>query len=400
MTGSAPNPGEGSLSLFFLVTSPLTARHLARGQLAYLERHGFDVTLVAAPGQALEEVGRHEGVRTIGVPMRREIHLLRDLGSLLRLCRLLRSARPDLVSAGTPKAGLLGMLAARLSGVPVRIYLLRGLRLETAGGWRRRLLRLTERLAAGCATRVVCVGPSLRHLYVGAGLAPAHKVVLLGRGSSNGVDLDRFRPAAPDEAAQLRRELGLPAAAPVIGFVGRFTRDKGIADLALAFDAVRVRSPDARLLLVGHFESGDPLPAGIRERLGGGRGIVVHPFAADSAPLYRAMDLLALPSYREGLPNAPLEAAACELPVAAYAATGTVDAVEDGVTGTLVPVGDWQALAAALGRYLEDPELRRRHGEAGRRRMSREFDRRLVWEAWAAEYRRSAEGPPPGPEPG
>lgn len=382
----------GGLSLVFLVTTPLTARHLARGQLAHLRRRGFEVTVVASPGPALDDVARHEGVSALAVPMAREIAPLADLMALWRLYRVIRRRRPRLVSAGTPKAGLLGMVAARLAGVPARLYTMRGLRLESERGWRRRLFTATEKLAAACATRVVCVSPSLERLYVGLGLAPAAKVAVLANGSSNGVDLERFHPRreAQDAAARLRRELGIAPDAPVLGFVGRFTRDKGIADLVRAFDRVAASRPPARLLLVGRFEAGDPLPPEIHRRLEQDPRILLHPFAEDTAPLYRVMDLVVFASRREGLPNVPLEAAASELPVAAYVATGTVDAVEDGVTGTLVPSGDWQALAEACLRYLDDPELAARHGRAGRERAARLFRRELVWQAWESEYRRLA----------
>ncbi len=369
----------------------MTARLLMAGQPAFLEQAGFDVRVMAAPGPDLEAVAAREGVAVEAVPLARSIRPLKDLRALLHLWRAFRRLRPAIVNAGTPKAGLLAMLAARLAEVPVRVYTLRGLRLETVGGFRRRLLGASERLASRLAQRVVCVSPSLRRRCLELRLAPAGKTLVLGTGSSNGVDAERFAPAAAgdEELAALRRRLGLPEGATVIGFVGRFTRDKGIEDLAEAFcERLAPRFPGAWLLLVGEFEEGDPVAGPVVERLAAHRRVVHAGFVADSAPYYRVMDVLAFPSYREGFPNAPLEAAASAVPVAGYAAVGTVDAVAGGETGLLAAVGDVAGLEAALARYLDDPALRRRHGAAARQRALRLFARERVWRAWAEEYRR------------
>lgn len=212
--------------------------------------------------------------------------------------------------------------------------------------------------------------------------------MLLG-GSSNGVDSgDRYHPdrlpAGTRETTRAR--YGIPDDALVVGFIGRVVRDKGIVELAEAWRSVRERFPEARLLIVGPLEPQDPLPAGVEDALRADAQVVLAGEDFDTPPLYAAMDVFALPTYREGFPNVLLEAAAMRLPVVATRVPGCTDAVEDGTTGLLVPDHDGPALAEALTRYLADPELRATHGAAARARVERSFRRDMIWSALEAEY--------------
>jgi len=362
---------------------------LLRGQLRFLREAGLEVSVISSPGTDLNAVPGDEGVHAHAVPMVREIGGLSDLVSLWRLWRLMRRHRPAITNVGTPKAGLLGGLASYLSGVPCRVYTLHGLRCETTRGLKRWGLLLAEWVACRCAHRVICVSESLRQKAVALGVLDPGRAVVLGAGSCNGVDPNRFAPTAERlrKAAALRRALGIPAIAPVIGFIGRFTRDKGVSELVEAFFQLRAEYPDLHLMLVGDFEDGDPISNRIREAIQDDPRIILRGTVKDTAPYYHVMDILALPTYREGFPIVVLEAHAAAKPVVTTRATGAVDAVLDNITGFQVPVGNVGALAVALARLLADPALAKRMGFAGRERVLREFRREVVWMALEEEYR-------------
>ncbi|MGD0801446.1 MAG: glycosyltransferase family 4 protein [Terracidiphilus sp.] len=333
------------------------------GRLHTLREAGFRVTLVSSPGELLTRTAALEGVESVAIPMRREVALFADLWSLLRLCWLLWLLKPEMTEFSTPKAGLLGSIAALLCGVPTRVYLLRGLKLETSTGFKRMVLLAAERLASACSHAVLCNSDSLRNEALALGVAPEGKLRLLGGGSSNGVDIDRFSPGEND----LRERLGLPANAPVVGFVGRLTRDKGVPELVEAFDGILIAKPDAHLLLVGWFDSADDaLSRRLRARIERHPRIHITGFVADTAPYYRAMDVMVLPTWREGFPNVILEAAASGIPVVTTLCTGSRDAVVPEVTGLLIPPGYPVAIRESVMQLLNNPERRWRMGQAAR----------------------------------
>jgi glycosyltransferase involved in cell wall biosynthesis len=373
--------------LLYVVTHGMAANHLLRGQLAWMRSAGYEVAVAAAPGPDLEAAAVREGVEALPVGIPREIAPAADLRALAALRVAMASWRPDVVYAATPKGGLLGLLSAAQLGVRARVYGQWGLRLETASGPKRHLLWATERTASAAAHRVHAAGPSLARRCVDLRLSPAVKLFVAGDGSTNGVRSERFSSPDPAVVDALRGRLGLTAGTPVIGFVGRFTRDKGIAELVDAFRNLRATRPELRLLLVGAPEDGDPVPSETLARIEADPAILTPGFLPDPAASYALMSVLAFPSHREGFPNVPLEAAAAGLPVVAARATGSVDAVTDGTTGTLVPVSDAPALADALGRYLDDPALARDHGTAGQRRAAADFVPERVWSSLDGLFR-------------
>jgi glycosyltransferase involved in cell wall biosynthesis len=379
------------MRLVHVTTVPISLAFL-RGQLGYMKEHGFDVAVVSSPGEPLDEFGAEQGVETVAVEMPRKITPLRDLRALVRLGHALRRIRPTIVHAHTPKGGLLGMLGALIARAPVRLYHMRGLPMQTAVGHRRYLLRWSERIACLAAHEVLCVSHSLREIAIEERICPPHKIKVLAEGSGNGVDCDRrFNPALHAASRiDTRKRYGIPPDAIVIGFVGRLVRDKGIVEL---LDAWREVSQFERvhLMIVGMLEERDAIPGDAAAALQTDARIHWKGVDWNTPPLYAAMDIVVLPTYREGFPNVPLEAAAMQLPIVATRIAGCTDAIDDGVTGLLVPPRDATALAAALWRYIDDAELRRAHGRAGRDRVTRMFRQERIWQALHDEYQRLVE---------
>lgn len=400
--GKLPGAGGAKPAVVHVTTIPASLYFLS-GQASFIRGCGFDVHAISSPGCDLFTFRDRERAQVHPVAMTRKITPLRDLAALCRIWLALQRIRPQIVHAHTPKGGLLGMIAAWLARTPVRVYHMRGLPLVTASGMRRRLLRATEKTSCALAHRVIAVSHSVRAIAIEEGLCRGEKITVLAGGSGNGVDaVGRFKPLGEAERLAARAQHGIPADALVIGFVGRLVREKGIVELAMAWRRLREDDPRLHLLLVGPLEPEDPLPAEVLAALSSDPRVHLTGLDRDTPRLYAAMDVFALPTYREGFPNVALEAAAMELPVVAMAVPGCVDAVQDGITGTLVPQRDALALAKALQQYLSEPHLRAKHGEAARRRVLGEFRREAIWQAIADEYgalleAAGVQGPPSGP---
>ncbi len=370
-----------------MTTVPFTLTFL-RGQPAFMRQAGFEWSAVSSPGDQRDDFVERERTSVHAVRLTRQITPLRDCVALMRLWRHLRQLRPQIVHAHTPKAGLLGMIAARLARVPVRIYQLHGLPLMTANGWRRRLLRCSEWLACRLAHQVLAVSPSLREVALAEGLCPAAKIRVLRQGTANGVDArGQFDPRRHVRRRQeLRRQLSIPPDSIALGFVGRLVPDKGIVELEQAWSRLREWCPGLHLIIVGPQEPESRLPPSTQQRLLEDPRVHLLGLQEDPAPFYAAMDVVLLPTYREGFPTVPLEAAAMGLPVVATRVPGCVDAVVDQVTGQLVPPRCADSLVSAVQLYLRQPQLGRRHGRAGRERVLRDFQPILMWDALRQEY--------------
>lgn len=358
------------------------------GQLNYISRHDFEVWCVSSPGPELERIGEQEGVNTHSIGISRKISPFQDFASVYKILRFFLRVRPTIVHVHTPKGAFLGMLAAWISRVPIRIYHVHGLRFVTMTGWKRNLLLLVEKCTALLATKVYCVSPSIERLYCRMRFCPKKKISVPVNGSVNGVDATgRFNPdRLKCERTLIRNEHNIPQDAIVIGFVGRIARDKGFIELVQAWCQLRDQIPNLHMMIVGPFEAEDPPPVEVRAELISDPNIHLVGSVDEPEQYYAAMDIYTLPSYREGFGTTSLEASAMGLPVVATRVPGCVDAVVNGVTGTLVTVRNAQSLKDALYKYSTEPIMRFEHGRNGRNRVLLDFKPIDIWHFMLKEY--------------
>lgn len=358
-------------------TSDASIGVLLLNQLEQFRAAGYEVVAVCNPGPYVPRI-EAAGVRVVPVRMIRAVTPWADLGSLARLVRALRRERPAIVHTHTPKAGLLGQYAALLARVPVRVHTIHGLYLPGHMTPRTRPLYVgLERMTMLPAHLSLSQNPEDIPVAVDERICRPDRIAFLG----NGINLDRFDPARvpPARTAALRAELGLRPEDRVVGIVGRVNREKGYPEFFQAAARIAARVPGARFVVVGpveqeKFDALDPVAlaraAGVEDR-------TLYLGLRDDMPeLYSLMDVLVLPSHREGFPRAPMEASAMGRPVVATDVRGCRQAVSDGETGFLTPLRDPARLADAVVRLLEDPALARRMGGAARAYALKHFDER------------------------
>lgn len=363
------------------VTTGISAWALLRGQLADMQQRGWNVTVVANGDPKLHAASVREGVAALPLRMSREVSPKQDLVSLIAWFKVLRRERPDVLNLGTPKAALLGGIAGFLLRVPRRVYVVRGLRYEGGHGFNRWMLLVMERVTIACATDVVVVSRSVGSRLHEDGVT-RRPVLLIGDGSSNGVAAAELAERAGRvDRSTVRAEIGVRPDEVLVGYVGRVTLDKGARTMRDAIVELRQSGISIRFVVVGEVESTDAstLLAELDE-------VVVTGWTDDPCHYLAAMDILVLPTRREGYPNVVLEANACGVPVIATRATGAVDSIQDGKTGCLIDVDDAHGLALALEKLGGDPEMRQAIADAARGAAMKYFRPERIWNGLNSIY--------------
>ena len=337
----------------------------------------YEVGVLSSPGVEWAMLDKYgDAVKRLEVPMERHISPLRDLRSLWRLVRVFRRERPDMVHSMTPKAGMLCMLAAWITRVPVRVHMFTGLVFPTATGLKRRILMATDRLTCACATHVLPEGEGVKRDLLDNGIT-RKPIKVLGYGNCRGIDLDRFDPTLPEiqaEAAKLRK----PEVFTFIA-IGRLVGDKGINELVAAFSRLNRELPATRLILVGPQEKElDPLSPATLSEIESNPAIEAVGNQADVRPWLAAADCHVLASYREGFPNVVIEAGAMGLPQIVTDINGANEIIIDGQNGTIIPPKDIEELYAAMHRMISDSDVRRTQAANARALIASRYEQSYV----------------------
>lgn len=333
---------------------------------------GYDMMAVTSPGPELDELRDVDGFHCVAVPMERHISIVRDLKSLIKMIRVFRKEKPQVVHSMTPKAGMICMVAAWLTRVPVRIHTFTGLVWPTATGMKRKLLMMTDWLTCACATHVIPEGQGVLNDLKNGGITKKPMKVL-GYGNVKGVDMERFSPARfvvtkiPDVFTFV--------------FVGRIVSDKGINELVEAFVKLHDKHKNTRLVLVGNYEHNlDPVSDKTRQLIDTNDGIEVcgAKYGDDLLQMYVDADCFVMPSYREGFPNTVLEAGAMGLPSIVTDINGSREIIENEKNGLIVPAKDANALYVAMERMLIDAAVRSTMKQNARQMIKSRFEKNFV----------------------
>ena len=371
--------------LFYIVTTIPLSLNFFRGQLSYLS-NSFKVVAISSDKDALEKFGESEKIETHYIPMVRSISLLHDFQSLVKMIVFFGKSKPDIVHGNTPKGGFLSMIAAKLTGVPVRIYMCHGLRYQGSYGFMRSVLKMMERISCYCSTEVLCVSNGVRVTLVADKICKEAKLKVVGNGSSNGIDVTKFdRKTISTEVISSIVE---PGNKFVFAFVGRIVRDKGVNELVAAFKKITNLYHDVILMLIGSFEDDDnPIEENTKVEIKSNPYIHYWGSQEDVRPFMCASDVFILPSYREGFGMVLMEAGALSVPCITTNIIGCNEIIQDGINGKIIPPRDEDALYEAMKWCYEhrNDEIKEM-AERARTMIVERYEQHKVWEALLEEY--------------
>lgn len=375
--------------LIRITTVPISLDKLIEGQLRFMS--SFYTVIAASSGVSdLKKVGIKEGIATFHLEMTRKITPIRDCIAVIKLVLFLRKEKPLLVHTHTPKAGIVGMLASKIAGVPNRLHTVAGLPLLEAKGTKRKVLDFVEKLTYSCATKVYPNSFGLAFFILENNYCKSDKVKVLANGSSNGIDVSYFNSELFNKVQNLalRKELNIEENDFVFVFVGRLVKDKGINELVAAFDQLQKSNLKAKLLLVGDFESDlDPLSPKTLAAINNNKAIIFVGFQADVRSYFAISNALVFPSYREGFPNVVMQAGAMGLPSIVTNINGCNEIIIEKENGIIIPVKNSDAVHKAMKEMMKNNTLRTHLQQNARKMIVSRYEQKVIWEATLSEYK-------------
>lgn len=375
--------------LIRITTVPLSLEKLLEGQLGFMNQY-FKVTGVSSEQERLVAFAKQEGVASFCLPMTRKITPLRDIRSVWKLYRFLKRENPQIVHSHTPKAGIVGMFAAYLAKVPIRLHTVAGLPLTETTGWKRIILNAVEKWTYRFACRVYPNSQGLYDFIIEEKFTSENKLKIIGNGSSNGIDTTYFskKHFSEEELKVKKQALGISSLDFVFIFVGRIVKDKGINEMVAGFTKLSSNNPHSVLLLVGSFEDDlDPVSEVTNRLISENSKIIPTGFQEDVRIYFALSDALIFPSYREGFPNVVMQAGAMSLPAIVSDISGCIEIIVQYENGIIIPSKNEFAVFDAMEKLIADPELYESMREKSRSMILSRFNRQEIWQALLDEYR-------------
>ena len=372
-----------------VTTIPESLRDLLKGQLRFINQY-YEVIGVSSEGETLNGVRENEGIKTKAVEMTRTISPFKDIKAVFNLYKILKKEQPHIVHTHTPKAGVIGMLAAKLAGVKHRFHTVAGMPLLVAKGPKRILLNYVEKLTYICATKVFPNSFGLQDIIVKEGFTTKKKLSVIGKGSSNGIDVKHFDSTLlqEEDLNALKQELNIDKQFVCV-YVGRLVTDKGINELIAAFDIIS-KNHNAKLILVGWRESElDPLLPETENTLMQNKHIIQVGYQPDVRPYFAISDVLVFPSYREGFPNVVMQAGAMKVPSIVTNINGCNEIITEGENGLIIPVKDVQAIVISMEYFIKNPEIYQMMCVKSRQIIVDNYKHTYVWNELLKEYKKT-----------
>ena len=359
----------------YIVTIPGTIRSFFIPQLKYLSEKGYDVTVICSPDDNLRsDLG--DTIKFIPVKIARGVSPMTLGKSIIDLIKVFKREKFDIVQYSTPNAGFCASIAAKLAGVKIRNYHLMGLRYLGMTGVSRKLFKTLEKMSCSLSTHIECITPSNLELCIKEKLFKSHKGIMVWNGSTGGVDMERFSVSNREEwSRQVRKEIGAENKDFIFGFVGRLTRDKGVNEIIRAFKEIDTR---AKLLIIGNTEGIDTIETDLWEYAKSSPRVIILDFKQDIERYYSAMDILLLPSYREGFGMVIAEAAAVGTPAIVSNIPGPIDVIDEGKTALTVEVKNARDLQEKMEYILDNPDILHTMSAGCAEFIKEKFDSRVL----------------------
>ncbi|HQW84443.1 MAG TPA: glycosyltransferase family 4 protein [Ferruginibacter sp.] len=377
--------------LIRITTVPMALRYLLHGQMSFMANQGFDVVMISADGKELAEVIEMEKCRHMIVPMTRKITPWQDLKCLWKLIKIFKKEKPDIVHTHTPKAGLLGMVAARICAVKCRIHTVAGLPMMVEKGNKYRLLKFIEKVTYAAASQVWPNSQSLMQFILNNKLCLPGKIKVIGNGSTNGVNTNRFSRNKLDVKIldNIIEEINHSTENKYLLCIGRLVVDKGIIELVNVFTQLQKDNENLILILAGEYETElDPLPKATLQEIKINPSII-HINWTNYVEYYMYLsDIFIFPSHREGFPNVLLQAGAMQLPVICSRIAGNIDIVTDKMTGLIFDCGNEQQLLQQVEYAIEKPLQVQRMAMQLQTEIKENYQQEVIWQNILCAYKK------------